>query len=42
MKLNRNERLAAANELPKWVRAGGRKLRGLVLRREAERELFLS
>jgi lysozyme len=42
MKLNRNERLAAANEFPKWVRAGGRKLRGLVLRRQAEKELFLS
>ena len=41
-KLNRDERIAASNELPKWVRAGGRKLRGLVLRREAERELFLS
>lgn len=42
MKLNRNERLGAANELPKWVLAGGRKLRGLVVRRRSERELFLS
>jgi len=41
-KLNRNERIAAANEFPKWCRAGGRKLKGLVLRREAEKELFLS
>lgn len=41
-KLNRGERLGAANEFPKWVRAGGRVLRGLVIRREAERQLFLT
>ncbi len=40
-KLNRNERLAAANEFKKWRRAGGKILRGLVLRRAAERDLFL-
>lgn len=31
----------AADELPKWCRGGGRVLRGLQLRREAERRLFL-
>lgn len=31
----------ACNELPRWVYAGGRKLNGLVRRREAERELCL-
>lgn len=41
-KLNRNERLAAANEFGKWRRANGKILRGLVLRRAAEKELFLS
>ena len=41
-KLNRGNRLGAANEFPKWRRAGGRILRGLVLRREAERQLFLT
>jgi lysozyme len=41
-KLNRGERLGAANEFPKWRRAGGRVLRGLVIRREAERQLFLT
>jgi lysozyme len=28
-------------ELNKWVNAGGRKLRGLVIRRKAEAELFM-
>jgi len=41
-KLNRGERLNAANEFPKWRRAGGRVLRGLVIRRELERRLFLT
>jgi lysozyme len=43
-KLNRGERLGAANEFGRWVRAGrgGRVLRGLVIRREAERQLFLT
>jgi lysozyme len=41
-KLNRGNRLGAANEFPKWRRAGGRILKGLVLRREAERQLFLT
>lgn len=41
-KLNRGEYLDAADEFLKWVWAGGRKLKGLVRRRIAERELFLS
>ena len=42
MKYNRAEYLAAANELLKWNKAGGKVLNGLVRRREAERVLFLS
>lgn len=42
MKLNRGEYLDAADEFPKWVWAGGRKLRGLIRRRMEERKLFLS
>jgi len=34
--------LGAANEFPKWRRANGRILRGLVIRRELERQLFLT
>ena len=41
-KLNRNNRLGAANEFPKWRRAGGKIMRGLVIRRERERRLFLT
>ena len=41
-KLNRNDRIGAANEFPKWRRAGGKILRGLVRRREFERRLFLA
>ena len=33
---------SAADEFPKWCHAGHRKLKGLVRRRRAERELFLS
>lgn len=32
----------AANQFTRWVRAGGKVLAGLVRRREAEKELFLS
>jgi len=32
----------AADEFPKWVYAGGKRLPGLVRRRRAERELFLT
>jgi lysozyme len=41
-KLNRGDYEGAADELPKWCHAGGRKLKGLVRRRKAERDLFLS
>ena len=41
MKFNRGEYLGAADEFPKWRRAGGRILAGLVRRRATERELFL-
>ena len=36
----REDHQAAAKEFPRWVFAGGRKLRGLVYRREAEAALF--
>ena len=41
-RLNRGDYEGAASEFPKWVFAGGRKLAGLVKRREAERAMFLS
>jgi lysozyme len=41
-RINREDYEGAANEFPRWVFAGGRKLRGLVKRRYAERELFLT
>ncbi|HEJ7137394.1 TPA: lysozyme [Serratia marcescens] len=41
-KLNAGQKQGAANEFGKWVNAGGVKLAGLVKRRAAERELFLS
>jgi len=41
-KLNRSEYILAADEFPKWVHAGGRKLHGLVRRRAVERNLFLT
>jgi lysozyme len=40
-KINKNDFLGAADEFLKWDRAGGKKLRGLTLRRAAERKLFL-
>lgn len=42
MKLNRGDHEGAAKELLRWTRGGGKILRGLVLRRQAEMELFLS
>lgn len=39
-KLNRDDATGAAAEFDRWVYAGGQKLRGLVHRRRAERELF--
>lgn len=41
-KLNGGDREGAADEFPRWNRAGPRVLQGLVLRRAAERELFLT
>lgn len=40
--LNKRDYIEAANEFPKWVFAGGKRLPGLVKRREAERQLFLT
>lgn len=41
-KLNRGDYEGAADEFPKWRKAGGRVLTGLVRRRAEERALFLS
>lgn len=41
-KLNREDYEGASNEFPKWRRAGGKILPGLVKRRADERALFLS
>lgn len=41
-KLNAGDYQAAADEFPKWNKAGGKVLNGLVKRRAAERSLFLS
>ena len=41
MKLNRGDYKGACNEFWKWRRAGGKILKGLVRRREAERRLFI-
>ena len=40
-KLNDGDYPGAADEFPRWVHAGGKKLEGLVRRRNAERRLFL-
>jgi len=40
-KLNAGDYRGAADEFPKWNKAGGKVLPGLVKRREAERALFL-
>lgn len=40
-KLNRGDVLGAADEFPKWCMAGGKKSKGLLRRRLAEREMFL-
>lgn len=41
-KINRLNYQGAADEFPKWRKAGGRVLRGLVIRRARERRLFLT
>lgn len=40
-KINARDFAGAAEEFPKWTSAGGRRLKGLVKRRELERRLFL-
>lgn len=40
-KLNNGDIEGAADEFMKWVHAGGKRMQGLVNRREAEREMFL-
>ncbi len=40
-KLNQNDKVGAAEEFLKWTRGGGKVLKGLVRRRQAERHLFL-
>lgn len=40
-KLNAGDYAGAADEFPRWNKAGGKVLSGLVRRRAAERELFL-
>lgn len=40
-RLNKGDRLGAAQQFGKWTRGGGRVLRGLVSRREREAALFL-
>lgn len=41
-KIRKGDYVGACNELPKWVYAGSRKLPGLVIRREKERQLCLT
>jgi len=41
-KLNAGDYEGAADQLPRWARAGGRIMPGLTRRRAAERDLFLS
>lgn len=41
-KIRNGDYVGACNELPKWVRAGNKVLKGLVIRREKERELCLA
>ncbi|BEM27702.1 lysozyme [Serratia marcescens] len=41
-KLNAGDKAGAADEFGKWVNADGKRLDGLVARRAAEREMFLS
>jgi lysozyme len=41
-KVNQRDWQGAASEFGKWVNAGGKRLAGLVRRRKAEAELFLS
>lgn len=40
-KLNENDKMGAADQLLRWNHAGGKVVRGLTRRREAERAVFL-
>ena len=40
-KINRGDYIGAADEFPRWVFAGGRKLKGLIKRRNHERLMFI-
>ena len=40
-KINRGDYIGAADEFPRWVYAGGRKLKGLIKRRNHERLMFI-
>lgn len=40
MKINREEYGEAAEEFPKWCRAGGKTVKGLLRRRLAEKQMF--
>lgn len=41
-KLNADDVIGAANEFPRWNKSRRRVLRGLTIRREAERDLFMT
>ena len=41
-KLNKGDYKGAADEFPRWNKAGGKVIKGLVRRRAAERKVFLS
>ena len=40
-KINKGNYIGASNEFKRWIWAGGRKLKGLIRRREHERLMFL-
>ena len=40
-KINRGDYIGASDEFPRWVYAGGRKLKGLIKRRNHERLMFI-
>ncbi len=40
-RINRCDYIGAADEFPRWVFAGGRKLKGLIKRRAHERLMFI-
>lgn len=40
-KLNQKDYIDASNEFLRWIYAGGKKLKGLMIRRQEEKKLFL-